>query len=111
MSLLAPIRFMMLTRDFTIGIVERQDEMESWMGNDEREIDSAIAGQLLSSWLPIGILRKIIFSLFLIVCVINVTYGDIFLALIFLFLMFLMSPRVVGEVSYLIGKLKGSLKN
>lgn len=73
----------------------------------EEEIKSAIAGQILSSWLPYGSGRKIVFFAFIVIGTYGLLgFGSGYLTIAYLGAAF-MSPRVVGEVAYRLGRFFG----
>lgn len=81
------------------------------MNEDSNEINAAIAGQLLSSWLPSGLLRKFIFFTVIIVAMYEFIFANgkwygFFLILIAC----IMSPRVVGGIAYFLGKISRGVK-
>lgn len=81
------------------------------MSEDSNEINAAIAGQLLSSWLPSGSLRKIIFFAAIVVAVYEFIFSNgKWYGFIFIFIACIMSPRVVGSVAYFLGKISRGIR-
>jgi hypothetical protein len=78
--------------------------------DNEKNLDAAFAGNSLSSWLPIGFARKIIFLLLLIATFLGLFLEPQWYQLVLLLIAAIMSPRVVGEVAYFIGKLLAVVK-
>ena len=77
------------------------------MSEEDKNLNSAISGQLLSSWLPYGAIRRLIFAFLLLLAVSNFINNDNFYGFIFVFLASFMSPRIVGEVLYFFGRIAG----
>ena len=68
---------------------------------------AAISGALLSSWLPRGIVRKLLLFFFLLIGI----FGSLFYSYYFLIsfvIAGMFSPRVVGEAAIFIGRMKGN---
>ncbi len=81
------------------------------MSEDSNEINSAIAGQLLSSWLPFGPLRKFIFFAVIIVAVCELTFGKgEWYGFLLIFIACIMSPRVIGGIAYFVGKISRGIR-
>ena len=79
--------------------------------NNEENTEAALAGQVMSAWLPVGLIRKLVFFTLLFFAAIGVATD--FQWYHFLLIMFatIMSPRVVGEIAYFLGKLSAVGKN
>ena len=77
--------------------------------NKEKHISDQLAGRLASSWLPVGLTRKIILIVFLILAFKYFIQSDYLIALIMLILASLFSPRAVGEIVNFVGKIVGSI--
>ena len=84
-----------MLKDKTLTDEERQ----------ELEIhEDKLAGALLSTWLPVGVLRKLLMMTFVLVAVYGFVSGmNWLIASSVIAGMF--SPRLVGEVTYLLGRL------
>ena len=67
------------------------------------DIDSAISGQLMSNWLPIGIVRKFLMFIFIALGTVELATFDA-MAIVYFLIAMLFSPRVVGEVLYAFGR-------
>jgi hypothetical protein len=73
----------------------------------EEELKTALAGQVLSSWLPYGSGRKIVFFIFIVIGTYGLLgYGSGYLTIAYLGACF-MSPRLVGEVAYRLVRIFG----
>ena len=73
----------------------------------DNELKSALAGQVLSSWLPYGSGRRILFFTFMAIGTYGLLgFGSGYLMLVYLGAAF-MSPRLVGEVAYRLGRFFG----
>lgn len=72
-----------------------------------RNISAMMSGYLLSFWLPKGIIRKILMFMSFLVGIIG-TFQLSPWFLLFVFLGCCFSPRIIGEVSLFIGKLKAA---
>lgn len=68
------------------------------------QLDRAISGHLLSSWAPHGNVRKIILVILLAIGFYNLFNGS-WLCLLFFFLSAAMSPRIIGECAFALGRL------
>jgi hypothetical protein len=80
------------------------------MKNDD-DIQAALAGQLLSSWLPIGVIRKLIFLTLLIFAVIGIATEPQWYHFLSILIALIFSPRVVGEITYALGKIIAMFSN
>lgn len=72
-----------------------------------RNISAMMSGYLLSFWLPKGIIRKTLMFMSFIIGIIGILQWSAWF-LLFVFLGCCFSPRIIGEVSYFIGKLKAA---
>ena len=77
------------------------------MSEKEEDLNSAISGQIMSTWIPYGALRRFIFAFLLLISVTRFFNDDTFYGFVTLFLASIMSPRVVGEVLYFFGRIAG----
>lgn len=77
------------------------------LSKEEREkleiLRSKIAGTLLSSWLPFGFLRKALMFVVAVVVIFFFVNQNYTSAIIGAFILFIFSPRIVGEVAHFIG--------
>ena len=71
-------------------------------------LQAGLAGALLSSWLPFGWGRRAIMITLLFVGAYGLVEGNSYLLLSWLLLPFF-SPRLIGELSYYVGKISGAL--
>lgn len=69
-----------------------------------------MAGSLASSWLPVGIGRKIIMLVFIVLAIHFLMESSYLLMIVMLLLAGFFSPRVVGEAVSLAGRIVGSLE-
>jgi hypothetical protein len=76
------------------------------MDDDYEKSLTALAGQRLSSWLPKGYIRKILFFILLFIGLFGtfVLENGWYLLIMFIALI-LFSPRIAGEVAFLLGRL------
>ena len=79
--------------------------------NNEDNTDAALAGQVMSSWLPVGLVRKVIFFTLIFFAVIGIAKDSHWYHFLYIMIAAIMSPRVVGELAYFIGKLSSVGKN
>ena len=80
---------------------ELADELEKVQSG----IKAQMAGYLAHPWLPVGITRKIVM---IIIVLISITAAEIYKNNSFYWLLLMLpifSPRIVGETLYLIGKI------
>lgn len=76
------------------------------MSEDSNEINAAIAGQILSSWLPSGPLRKFIFFAAIIVAICEFIFGNgEWYGFLLIFISCIMSPKFIGGIAYCVGKI------
>lgn len=73
-------------------------------GKSPEELQAAVSGQILSSWAPHGNVRKIILVILLAIGFYNLFNGS-WLCLLFFFLAAIMSPRIIGECAFAMGRL------
>ena len=81
----------------------------SMSDHDQESVNSALAGQVMSKWVPYGDLRRIIFFAFIVLFLYGVIKGDnalLFCAIPIIF----MSPRAVGEILYFAGRVSRFFK-
>lgn len=71
----------------------------------KKNLDSAIAAQIMSSWLPYGVFRKAIFLILFASSLGRFFWGEWISGILLLTLCLLMSPRVVGEFLFLFGRM------
>ncbi|MDD5638664.1 MAG: hypothetical protein PHO28_02025 [Candidatus Pacebacteria bacterium] len=72
-----------------------------------QDVAGTSAGLLLNSWLPSGWLRKIIIlAIILVVICLAITKNLLFLLLLFILPIF--SPRMMGELMFLVGHIKNN---
>lgn len=95
--------------DNTSKLLEASD-----LSAEEREeletLQAQIAGSLASSWLPVGIGRKIIMLVFIVLAVNFFRESSYLLMIVMLVLAGFFSPRIVGETVSLAGRIVGSLE-
>lgn len=70
-----------------------------------REISATMSGYLCSFWLPRGIIRKILMFVSFAIGILGIFQWSLWL-LFFILLGCCFSPRIIGEISYFIGKLQ-----
>lgn len=91
-----------------------QLRQDNTLADEQREeLDSAaaaIAGYLMSDWLPEGLIRKILMFLFLIVGMIGVVKSSLWFGLLVIFAA-TFSPRIVGEALNFIATLSRKQRN
>lgn len=80
------------------------------MSDYNQEVEAAISGRLLSSWFPVGAVRQIIFVFLLLCSFLNVVYGNFYLGLACILLVIFMSPRMVGELFFFVGRISRFFK-
>jgi hypothetical protein len=82
----------------------RENEDLTQEEREKLDLDIArISGQLLSPWLPLGIMRKILMSVFILIGFLGFISQYQWLIYSFIIAGFF-SPRVVGETAMMIGK-------
>jgi hypothetical protein len=83
------------------------------MNNKENDLDvlhDQVAGHLASSWLPSGIIRKIILFVFVVLAVKFLLDDSYTLTVLMLILASFFSPRAMGELVHFIGSMVGRSK-
>ena len=75
------------------------------MEEDKKDFDSAMAGRIMSSWLPYGVFRKVIFLVLFVSSLGRFFEGEWIGGVLLLILCLFMSPRVVGECFYFMGRM------
>jgi hypothetical protein len=81
----------------------------SMSDQDQESVNAAIAGQVMSKWVPYGDLRRLIFFVFIVLFFYGVIKGDNALLLCAIPII-LMSPRAVGEILYFAGRVSRFFK-
>jgi hypothetical protein len=79
--------------------------------NDEDNVQASLAGQILSSWLPVGLIRKLLFFMLLILAAIGIATGPQLYHFLFIMIASIMSPRVVGVISFYLGRFVAIISN
>ena len=79
------------------------------MTEEKENIDAALAGQVMSVWMPIGVLRKVIFCVLIVFGIIGMLKTTEWYHWVMLGFAATMSPRLMGEVGYALGKLAALL--
>jgi hypothetical protein len=79
--------------------------------NTDENIESALAGQVMSAWLPIGLIRKLVFFTLLLFSAIGIATESHWYHFLLIMIAAIMSPRLVGEIAYFFGKLSSVGKN
>lgn len=74
------------------------------MTEENENIDAALAGQAMSVWLPIGLLRKMIFFALIIFGLVGMLKTTEWYHWAVLIFAASMSPRLMGEVLYAVGR-------
>lgn len=74
------------------------------MNDENKNIESSLAGQVLSVWMPIGFWRKLIFILLVFFGVMGVIKSADWYHWAMLVFAATMSPRLVGEVAFTLGR-------
>jgi len=69
-------------------------------------LQAQLSGELMTPWLPYGVVRKLLMLIFVFLGVVGVLAGNVYTALLLIFAI-LFSPRVVGELAYRLGKFSG----
>lgn len=73
--------------------------------DDLKELEYQIAGHLASSWLPRDTTRKIILFVFLILAIKYFMQDDYLITVLMLIFASFFSPRIVGELAHLAGRI------
>jgi hypothetical protein len=72
---------------------------------NEDSSNAALTGIQMSSWFPIGIVRRVIFLFIIIEVAVGLLKNPHWYLLFLSFIAAIMSPRLVGEVAFLMGKI------
>ncbi len=75
------------------------------MTEEKENLDAALAGQVMSVWMPIGLLRRVIFFFLILFGTIGILETSEWYHWAMLIFAATMSPRLVGEASYAVGRL------
>lgn len=76
------------------------------MNNDNDKFNAAASGYLLSRWLPISAVRKIIFFVLIIFGAYGIFNDGHWYNYVAIAIAASLSPRLVGESAYFLGKVK-----
>lgn len=79
---------------------------------ERKELETTLnqmSGYLCSPWLPVGISRKVIMLALLLIGIYGITISQHMLAVCWL-LIPLFSPRLMGEILRIVGKIKSTIK-
>jgi hypothetical protein len=79
------------------------------MNDENKNIESSLAGQVLSVWMPIGFWRKLIFILLVFFGALGVIKSAEWYHWAMLVFAATMSPRLMGEVIFTVGRLAAFL--
>jgi hypothetical protein len=74
------------------------------MEEEKQNLDSAIAGQVMSSWLPYGFFRRVVCLILFVSALGKFFQAEWIDGIILAILCSLMSPRIVGESLYFLGR-------
>ena len=72
---------------------------------DHKPIDAAMAGKVLSPWIPYGRLRRVIFYSLIALAMFGLYFTQNYLFLLALLMAVVMSPRLVGEFAFVLGRI------
>ena len=75
------------------------------MNEKKENLDATLAGQVMSVWMPIGLLRRVIFFMLIFFGIIGLLETSEWYHWAMLIFAATMSPRLVGEASYAVGRL------
>ncbi len=84
-------------------LIAEINRVDAEIEQDEKILD-AMSGYIMSSWTPYGTGRKFIMFLLIIFGIISLANGSYF-SLLFFFIAAWMSPRIVAECAYALGRL------
>ncbi len=74
--------------------------------SDQKNVDAAVAGQILSSWLPVGVVRRVVFFALGIWGLFGFFGGSPeWFHYAVIFVAAFMSPRCIGWLAFIIGKI------
>jgi len=80
------------------------------LSEEERQkfetLSNQLAGALLSSWLPAGVIRKIIMFILVLGGFYNIIHGGFIYSLILFAIASSFSPRIIGELAVAFGRIK-----
>ena len=93
-----------------LSLLSKNPELRSAIEKSEPEIMAKIAGALLSSWWPTSFSRQCLMFIFFLLGSVGLLSGN-FLFLISIAISLSFSPRLVGELLALVGKISRVLKN
>ena len=79
------------------------------MNEENKNIEAALAGQVLSVWMPVGLLRKLIFCVLIFFGTLGVLTVNEWYHWAMLIFAATMSPRLMGELFFAAGKLAALL--
>ena len=79
------------------------------MNEENRNIEAALAGQVLSVWMPVGFWRKVIFCLLICFGALGILTSNEWYHWAMLVFAATMSPRLIGELAMATGRLAGLL--
>ena len=79
------------------------------MNEENRNIEAALAGQVLSVWMPVGFWRKVIFCVLIFFGMLGVIKTTEWYHWAMLFFAATMSPRLMGELAFAVGRLAALL--
>lgn len=74
------------------------------MNEENKNMEAALAGQVLSVWMPVGLLRKLIFCVLIFFGALGVLTTNEWYHWAMLIFATTMSPRLVGEVAFALGR-------
>ncbi|PUE35525.1 hypothetical protein [Limnohabitans sp. Hippo4] len=74
------------------------------MNEENEKVKAALAGQILSVWMPVGLLRKLVFWILIFFGAYGVFTNQEWYHWIMLIFAATMSPRLVGEVAFALGR-------
>jgi hypothetical protein len=79
------------------------------MTEEKENLDAALAGQVMSVWMPIGFLRRVIFFVLIFFGTMGILKTSEWYHWAMLIFAATMSPRLVGEALYAVGRLSALL--
>jgi hypothetical protein len=74
------------------------------MNEEDKNTGAALAGQVLSVWVPVGLLRKLIFCVLIFFGTLGVLTANEWYHWAMLIFASTMSPRLMGEVAFTLGR-------
>ena len=72
--------------------------------------EGALAGMLMRHWMPVGITRRVLFLLIILLTVVELIENPQWYHLIFIIFALSMSPRAIGTAAFYAGKLYSFLR-